>query len=594
MTGSRPPWINFRPLSAEDAAQIAALEKRVYGPAYRAGADSLSADIGDAEYHGENFSVGLFDRRRLVGCAILFYQHDRTEVFSDFGVDKPADLPVPGQSVYFSDIILLPPYREYFPQLMRHWSAEVRRHCPGLPIDAFAVASVLQRWQRARRFLAKLGYRLTARRQIEDPSLHEPLHWLSFSAIDKVPVPAPTVREHTRGSRRFRVEMIETRDQWERISTEWNALLANSPAGTPFLTYEYLSAWWDTFHAFNELFIVTVRENDRLIGALPLQITTGTVYGGYFRYLEFLGHPEELDRPALITVDSETVPQLVTDVLLEQRDRWDILVAYEQQPHAPFTGALRDRLCQAGLVMGALARPSAPYLTLDRNWDAYLATRSAGKRKQVRRRLNQLRKLGRLTMTTVDTWPEVIDALQRYDEVEQRSWKTRQPVGVRTKPGRWHFFRQLVRRLGPLGQVHFRFLELDGNAIAATFGIIHNRRYASLHIAHDEGYRKYSPGVVLTALELEACFTRPEYVEFDFLGGFPNNKDSWATGTRPTVTLHFYGQDPRLRFMHWVYFRLKPALKTWLGKLGLLAPAVATLRFLKRPGNPARGSLAND
>ena len=63
----------------------------------------------------------------------------------------------------------------------------------------------------------------------------------------------------------------------ENLKDEWNDLLKRSVTDTPFLRYEYLDLWWQTRGGgeWNDaaLYLVTARENGKLVGAAPLFFT---------------------------------------------------------------------------------------------------------------------------------------------------------------------------------------------------------------------------------------------------------------------------------------------------------------------------------
>jgi CelD/BcsL family acetyltransferase involved in cellulose biosynthesis len=73
------------------------------------------------------------------------------------------------------------------------------------------------------------------------------------------------------------------------------------------------------------------------------------------------------------------------------------------------------------------------------------------------------------------------------------------------------FYRELIDRLGLSHQLHFRFLTLNDLPIAATFGVFQSGRFASTEICHDQAFDQYSPGFVLTGLELQDCHDAGEY-----------------------------------------------------------------------------------
>jgi hypothetical protein len=103
-------------------------------------------------------------------------------------------------------------------------------------------------------------------------------------------------------------------------------------------------------------------------------------------------------------------------------------------------------------------------------------------------------------------------------------------------------------------------------------------RYASLHIAFDTTFSRFSPGVLLTAYELERAYGRTDMEEYDFLGGFLENKTTWTDKLRPTQQLFVYRRDFLFSVLFFWHFRVEPALKRALKRAGLHRLIVSMVR----------------
>ena len=71
-----------------------------------------------------------------------------------------------------------------------------------------------------------------------------------------------------------------------RLRPQWNALLARARANNPFLTWEWLHAWWTHLRGNATLQMIAVWSDDELIAIAPLMSTRTP---GWFSRLEFLG-----------------------------------------------------------------------------------------------------------------------------------------------------------------------------------------------------------------------------------------------------------------------------------------------------------------
>ena len=76
------------------------------------------------------------------------------------------------------------------------------------------------------------------------------------------------------------IEIIQTSEQLDSLSDEWNQLLSCCSAShVPFLRHEYISTWWKTLGGGEwqqgELFTLIGRnESDEIIGIAPMFIST--------------------------------------------------------------------------------------------------------------------------------------------------------------------------------------------------------------------------------------------------------------------------------------------------------------------------------
>jgi len=67
------------------------------------------------------------------------------------------------------------------------------------------------------------------------------------------------------------VDLINQVDRFADLQAEWTDLLGQSSANNPFLSWEWLHAWWVHLAGTRRLQILTARSDDgRLIGIAPL------------------------------------------------------------------------------------------------------------------------------------------------------------------------------------------------------------------------------------------------------------------------------------------------------------------------------------
>src|SRR4051812_48001011 len=85
------------------------------------------------------------------------------------------------------------------------------------------------------------------------------------------------------------IERITSEDSLWALKPEWNSLLQRSNSNCVFLTFEWLSTWWKHLADGRRLEVITARDNDRLVGILPLCCRRPQYSRMIPRILEFIG-----------------------------------------------------------------------------------------------------------------------------------------------------------------------------------------------------------------------------------------------------------------------------------------------------------------
>jgi CelD/BcsL family acetyltransferase involved in cellulose biosynthesis len=574
---------HLRWLGPADAARVARLERRVYPRAQRTGRNLIAEDLIRAEAEGRNLSAGLFRNGHMVGYSLRFLEPDRRRICAIVGIPEPAGIDLSGPGIFMADIAVHPRHRLRTGLLMTRMAlaGHAREDLRGLPMEAFSTEALMAFWRSHPGTLARIGLRLASTEAFYDPDVQQTLYWLHFE-------PRPRVRGRSERSLRrmlksvrpagsdgnLEIGVLDRLEHLTLLEAAWSRLLRRTPSATVFSSPEYLAIWWRQLVLDGELVIVVVLAGGEVRAIAPMQIIPQRWLGRDYRCLGFLGHPAEVDRPLLIAPDPEAASVLIADYLMDLRALWDCVVLHEQPADHPFPAELARRLGDAGLQVSLAPGPVCPRVDVSGRWEDYLKRLSRGQRKSARRHELRLRRAGDLVLDTVDTEAGVAAAFERYLRLERRSWKPAAGLGVAKNSAHRAFWRTLVSRFASRSGAQFRFLTLNGQDIAGTFGLSWNGCYYSLHIVHDRDWADYSPGYVLTLLELQQAFARADCRWVDYLGGFLANKRGWATEQQLTRTLYAHPPDLRGRGFHGYYFRVKPALKRQLSRLGMLDAAL--------------------
>jgi CelD/BcsL family acetyltransferase involved in cellulose biosynthesis len=548
--------IYVRELQPGDAPAIAAIETARHG-ALADGAERHRQYMAEAIAESVNLSFGLFDGGKLVGY-LLCYGFSPTSF--------PGET---GEALYIEDIAMLPRYRRHVAQVIRRFGAEARAHFPGSTVEAHSVESVFRLWRDHPAFFADGGYAITRHLDTGEQINGEARFLIRWQPLPEWTAPAPTPEEMLArlpghpirvDGREFVAKVVEDLREWQALEPVWDRLLARLPERTVFQSYDYQRLWWRHFGGDNELFIVVLLRDGEIAGIAPLQVQPVRLYGRYFRLLGFIGSRWEVDRPKLFFGDDATLTRALVRFLASRTEKWDLCSLHEQPTDSAGLDALTEAFAAEGCLLATTRDSDCAYLAIEGTWQQFLAGKSQTFRKNLKAAGRRLRAAGEVEYRVYDSLPEVLEQLELYRDIEARSWKSDEGVGVGRDEDYFDFYREMAQVFGRRGGFVIRMLRVGDKLVAGTFGLLHDGIFYSLQIAHDRDFSRASPGTYLEGLEMEQCFAQG-LREYEFLGGFLNNKSRWTSTFRYTTQVHVYRRTPFFLALHTLLFRIKPRVK---------------------------------
>ena len=346
---------------------------------------------------------------------------------------------------------------------------------------------------------------------------------------------------------------------------EWDVLAA--AAGSPFLTAEWLTAWWGAFGTGRlTCLLLRDRHGSLRAGAYCRRLAGGRLAAAANE------HTGDWDVAAT-----------------DEPARWALWQALAGLgAGAVDLGAIRGRtsldqaaqaLAGAGYRTVEVPGVRSPYLELPGSWEDLLASVSRNLRSQLGRRRRALEREGRLRFRTTAPAPEELERdLVAFLRVEGSGWKAGSGTAILSDPRTERLYTDFARAAAAAGWLRLHLLELDGVPVAADL----NCRFAGgtflLKTGFDERYGQFSPGLVLrgevlrTAIEEGSGF-------YDFLGGPDGYKLRWTPELRPRVAVKAY--RGAWRPLATYQARLRPLLKA-----GVVAARTLRGELTGRRGRP--------
>jgi CelD/BcsL family acetyltransferase involved in cellulose biosynthesis len=310
------------------------------------------------------------------------------------------------------------------------------------------------------------------------------------------------------------------------LKDAWNHLLNQSASDVPFLTFEYLQAWWSTRGGGEwpddaQLVIITAMEENQLVGIAPLffaenlQGKPALMFVGAIEvsdFLDFIVKPEDLRRFL-----NGLLAYLLNETSLPH---WEVLDLYNLLEDSPTLSVLQAEASARGWAYIKTCLQPAPYVPLTSNYDTYLMNLDKKQRHEIRRKWrnveNSLAEPGFYTVQEARLLPaETQDFIAMMaQDPNKRAFLT---------PAMRRHLEITAQTAFDAGWLHLSFFTLDGSKAAGHFSFLYQNRLWLYNSGWEWDFRDYSPGWVHLA-HLMGWAIEKGLSEVDFMRGDENYK----------------------------------------------------------------------
>ena len=252
------------------------------------------------------------------------------------------------------------------------------------------------------------------------------------------------------------VETVSSAAAFEELAEEWDDLVRGMPRASPFLLHAWLSEWWSHYGESGALAVHVVRQDGRLVGALPLIVSSKRGV----RVVRFMGGRQSVLADLLLApgADDSVAGLLAARLATSAHGLVDLY-------GIPIGSRIVDALGPDRFDV--IVRIEAPVLDLLPDWTTVYEQKTSAKTRSLhRRRRRQLAALGRLEVSVARTRAELEPALEEAFRLHALRWAGRPDGSGFVTPTGMQFHRAVIRRLAELDVPRIVTLRLDGRAIA--------------------------------------------------------------------------------------------------------------------------------
>ncbi len=328
----------------------------------------------------------------------------------------------------------------------------------------------------------------------------------------------------------LRAEWISDEGRWRELQPSWDDVVLRSSTPNIYATWAFTEASWTHFGRplGDSLAVVAVFDGEGLKAVAPLRISHRRRLGLSVRRLSKLAAWEADRVPPLVCAGLEPeCARVFTGCLEEQAGRWDWIDLDELDPDGEAVASLSRWASAAGEKRCRLdPEPPSPYVDLSIGWEEVERSLGRHRRKELRRYQRLLGEAGQWGVE-VEEGASIPHALDRYLDLESRSWKSGAGKGMARNERTLAFYRDLLPRLAGQGRSCISFLRLGGQSIAAAVEFALGTTVWGVQKTYDAAAARFSPGNCLALMALER-WAKAGVRRYELQGLYLDDKGHWT------------------------------------------------------------------
>lgn len=320
-----------------------------------------------------------------------------------------------------------------------------------------------------------------------------------------------TEKRQTRTRRRkCSIDVVTDIRGFLSLRSAWSELLRASRFNNVFLTHEWFRCWWEAFGAGSQMCILCARDNGRLVGIAPLHIRRTTFRGLPIRKLSFMINACSAEVDFILARPAGRTLEAMLNYLAERQGWWDFMELARLRDDSLTWRQLPAAARHARLSLTTRQGKQTPYITVNGQWDCFLAQRSRNFRKTVRRRLNRIRKHPEaIRVVQLRSPQQIAQALPYALEISSRSWKADRKAAITDRSGQMLFYKRLSELLGEQGWIDLWLLYCGDKPMAFEYHLNYQGVTSPIRADFDEQFTDLSPGAHLEYEVLRSLFDDP-------------------------------------------------------------------------------------
>ncbi len=341
------------------------------------------------------------------------------------------------------------------------------------------------------------------------------------------------------------LELVQNENKFYEMRNAWNSLLEKSGVDNPYLTHEWLASWWKAYKGNKGLNIILFKEQDKVIGAIPLTLSKEAIFGIPIRIIRFFSdHWGRMD-----FILTEKRAECIAEFLdwFHCAKMADVVIL-SRIPEDSKNAGIIEKVIKDKEFSYEKQELKNTVIILKDDWEAYLKQLTKKFRYEIK---NKQKKLFALENVRYERITEVEDAdkvLPSLVAVGAKSWKYKDKKGVVVSMEGEQFYRNIISEWGKTKKLDISLIKQNDLPIAFTLRVKHKDTLYALETAYDKDFYSYSPGLVINSILLEKLLEEKALNKYE-LGEISDSKKRWSENYSCEVKLNIYNKTAKMRFL---------------------------------------------
>lgn len=338
------------------------------------------------------------------------------------------------------------------------------------------------------------------------------------------------------------IEIIESFSQLENI---WNILLQNSNSNNPFLTFQWQKTYWRYFAGNKKLFIITIKNKEKIIAIFPLMITTNLG----FKKIQFIGTSISDYLDFIIEKGKEEESIKIFILWLKENEKlWD-LIDLQQIPSLSLNfSILKKILLENNLSFYDSLQEICPFISLPENYDEFKSFLSKRFSKNITYYSRLLQKSFKVDYDLISENSFLDERMDELFKLHQTRWQKEKLPGAFFSKKRKLFHKEIAREFLKENWLRLYTLSLDRKISAVLYGFVYNEKFYYYLSGFDYKLSKYSIGTLLTSFCIKEAILN-KLKEFDFLRGGEEYKYKWTKDEKQNKCLQIFKKESKSKIL---------------------------------------------